>query len=86
MGITRTLLPEFDIEMANTRKLLELVPEDRPDYKPHEKSMTLSRLAGHLAEMPGWATATLTLDVLELGPDMKPTVMESREQLLAGVR
>ena len=49
MKISEMFLPEFDQEMANTRKTLERIPEDKLDWKPHEKSMTLGRLAGHLA-------------------------------------
>jgi hypothetical protein len=45
MNISQSLLPEFDMEIANTRKTLERVPEGRPDFRPHPKSMTLSRLA-----------------------------------------
>ena len=52
MAIKDALIPEFDHEMAVTRKTLERVPEDKPDYKPHEKSMSMSRLAGHVAELP----------------------------------
>ena len=52
--ISQSLLPEFDMEMANTRKLLALVPESNLDFAPHPKSMSLSRLAGHVAEMPMW--------------------------------
>ena len=54
MPISEMLLPEFDQEMANTRKILERVPEDKLSYKPHEKSMTLGRFAGHVAELPSW--------------------------------
>ena len=62
MPIGDMLLSEFDQEMANTRKLLECVPDDKMDFKPHAKSMTLGRLAGHVAELPMWATTTLTTD------------------------
>ena len=55
MSISQMLLPEFDEEMKNTRKLLERVPENRFDYQPHAKSMTLGRLAAHVAELPEWA-------------------------------
>jgi uncharacterized damage-inducible protein DinB len=83
MAIRDTLLPEFDQEMANTRKLLERVPEEIPDYKPHEKSMSLSRLAGHVAELPGWAKETFTKEVLEL--DMEhfvPFDPKTRQEVL----
>jgi len=51
-SMSQSLLPEFDHEMANTRKVLERVPDDRPDYRPHQKSMTIARLAGHLTDIP----------------------------------
>ncbi len=66
MPIRDMLLPEFDQEMASTRKLLERLPENIPDYKPHEKSMPFCRLAGHVAELPGWTKETFTKEVLEL--------------------
>ena len=68
MSISAALLPEFDQEMANTRKLLACVPEELPEYKPHEKSMTLGRLAGHVAELPNWAVNTIRLTTLDLTP------------------
>ena len=64
--ISQSLLPEFDHEMANSRKTLERVPEDKPDFAPHPKSMKLSRLAGHLAELPMWAKVTLGQDELDM--------------------
>ena len=87
MAIKNALLPEFDHEMAVTRKTLERVPEDKPDYKPHEKSMTMSRLAGHLAELPGFVTMALQNDSFNIrpaggGPSRQPVVMTSRKQLL----
>jgi hypothetical protein len=51
--ISQSMLPEFDQEMSNLRKTLERVPEGKPDFRPHQKSMTLSQLAGHLAERSG---------------------------------
>lgn len=86
MSISETLLPEFDQEMKNTRKLLECVPEDKPDFKPHEKSMSLARLAGHVAELPGWAVNTVNTSELDLTPasgeTFKACIMTSRQQLL----
>jgi len=64
MAIRDMLLPEYDQEMANTRKLLERLPEKVNDYKPHPKSMPLNRLAGHVAELPGWAKETFAKEVL----------------------
>src|ERR1700690_508793 len=82
MPFSETLLPEFDEEMKNTRKLLECVPDGKFDYQPHAKSMTLGRLASHVAEMPSWTAFTLDLEVLELQPDFKPEIASSRAELL----
>lgn len=68
MSLSEMLLPEFDQEMASTRTVLERVPENHLDYKPHEKSMTLGRLAGHVAEIPSWATVTIDEDELDFAP------------------
>lgn len=54
MAINQSLLGEFDHEMANTRKSLERVPDAKFDWKPHAKSMTLGRLATHIASIPQW--------------------------------
>lgn len=80
--ISKMLLPEFDQEMQNTRKMLELVPEGKFNYKPHEKSMTLGRLAGHLAEFPSWGVHTLSMEVMEMQPGQKPYEPQSKQELL----
>src|SRR4030081_3068620 len=68
MNISQSLLPEFDVEIANTRKTLERVPEGNPDFRPHPKSMTLARLAGHVAEIPMWVLMTLGQDEVDMNP------------------
>jgi uncharacterized damage-inducible protein DinB len=82
MTISEMLLPEFDQEMANARKILDCVPEDKFNWKPHPKSMTLGRLASHVAEMPQWALFTIQQDQLELTPGMKPFNAETKAELL----
>jgi uncharacterized damage-inducible protein DinB len=82
MSIATSLLPEFDQEMASTRKILECVPDDKSEYRPHPKSMPLGRLAGHVAELASWGATTINTDVLEITPDFVPFVAESRQQLL----
>jgi uncharacterized damage-inducible protein DinB len=82
MPFSETLLPEFDEEMKNTRKLLECVPDGKFDYQPHPKSMKLGRLASHVAELPSWTNFTLDVEVLELGPDFKPDIATTRAELL----
>ena len=68
MTMSETLLPEFDLEMANTRKTLERVPENRFDWRPHEKSSTLGSLASHLANIPSWTSIALTQDSFDTAP------------------
>ena len=65
MSIAHSLLPEFDQEMASTRTALERIPEDKLGWKPDPKSMTMGRLAGHIAEMPNWAAMTINTDALD---------------------
>jgi hypothetical protein len=59
MALVDHLLPEFDHEMATTRKLLQRVPEDRLSWKPHVKSFSLGQLAQHVANIPVWGSLTL---------------------------
>ena len=83
MEIREMFLPEFDQEMKKTRAILERVPEGKPDFKPHQKSMALGKLAGHTAQLPEFAVRIVELPELDFAKsDMKPLVMESREQLL----
>ena len=60
-----TLLPEFDQEFAETRKFLERVPDDRFDWKPHEKSFSLRDLAVHLSNIPEWLPITIDTEELD---------------------
>jgi uncharacterized damage-inducible protein DinB len=61
VSLSSSFLGELDYEMANTRKTLERVPTDKLAWQPHTKSMTLGRLASHIAEMPNWAVRTVRL-------------------------
>ena len=68
MALNETLLPEFDHEMANTRKTLERVPDEKFGWKPHEKSGTMGWLAAHLANIPSWPVFTIGQDSLDVAP------------------
>ncbi len=68
MTIAESILPEFDIEMAGTRKTLERVPEDKLGWKVHDKSNTIGWVACHLAEIAGWVEGTLTQDSWDINP------------------
>ncbi len=74
MDFQQELIAEFDRETASTRKILAAIPADADfTYKPHPKSMSLGRLAGHTAELVGkWGTSILTSDKLEVSPEHRP--------------
>ena len=72
MGFTEMILPEFEQEMANTRKTLERVPDDKFSWKPHEKSMSLGGLSTHLANIPSWTTHTFEKEELDIAPPGAP--------------
>jgi uncharacterized damage-inducible protein DinB len=86
MDAQKELIAEFDREAAKTRKMLDAIPDNADfNFKPHPKSMTLGRLAGHVTDMTGdWGMHTLTLDKLEFAADHKwdPYVPKSKTALL----
>ena len=82
MAIVDSLIPEFDHEMATTRKVLERVPEERFDWKPHEKSSSLGVLAKHGATLPTWGTETLMRPEIVLVGNNPPTSATSKSELL----
>jgi uncharacterized damage-inducible protein DinB len=86
MLMTELFLGELEREAAATRKVLERVPEGRDDYKPHEKSMPLGRLATLVATMPGWVAMTVNQDELDLSPPggatYQPPQLHTRRELV----
>ena len=83
MTIAETLLPEFDAEMATTRRLLERVPSDKGEWKPHAKSFSLGHLAQLVSWMPGWIANTLSQTSLDLAKGGGYS-LEQTDTLLAG--
>jgi uncharacterized damage-inducible protein DinB len=86
MSIAQSILPELIHEMASTRRELERVPDDRLSWQPHAKSMTLGRLASHLAELPMWGQVTMQTRELDIAPpnsDAKGANLGSRKEMLA---
>jgi uncharacterized damage-inducible protein DinB len=85
-SISASLLPEYDQEMTVTRKHLERVPDDKLGWGPHEKSMTMGKLASHLAESISWGPMMLTADSMDFdSPEMQeytPPNYESRAKIL----
>ena len=68
MKLTELFLAELEREAPRTRRALEQVPLDRDDWKPHDKSMPLARLAGLVASMPSWVSLVIEQDELDLTP------------------
>ena len=83
MSIAQSLLPEYDHEMANTRKFLERVPDDRLAWKPHQKSWTVAQLGTHLSNLPSWTGYTIDLDELDIAPVGKPPYKEEEKKCRA---
>lgn len=81
MSIADKLLPEFDEEMAVTRRVIERVPDNQPDWKPHPKSFSIAHLAQLLSWMPGWIGMTLTGTELDLASGSGYSI-ESTDTLL----
>ena len=83
MSMNSALIAELKMEAASSRKMLERVPTDKNDWKPHEKSMKLGRLSTHIAELPGWIGMTLTTEELDFSKmDYKPLTNPTMEELL----
>ena len=85
-AVSSALLPEYDQEMQTTRKHLERVPDDKWGWGPHEKSMTMGKLASHLAEAVSWTPMMLTSEEMDFdSPEMqdyKPADYGSSAELL----
>jgi uncharacterized damage-inducible protein DinB len=86
MSYAQSILPEFDQEMAGTRKVLERIPEDKLAWRAHPKSNTIGWNANHLAEIAGWVEGTLTVDQFEIapvgGPRYQAPNLKSRQEIL----
>lgn len=83
MNLIDPLLLELDREASSTRKCLERLPADRLGWRPHEKSMTLGQLAGHVATIPAWIGGTLLADGFDLATGMERPPLDSPERILA---
>lgn len=87
MTIAQSLIPEFDHEAAVTRALLERVPDDRADWKPHPRSTALGALAAHIANLAGMAPRITSLPELDMnppgGPGFTPPGFTTTAELLA---
>lgn len=83
-GLNTALIEELKQEAANTRKMIERVPMDKADWKPHDKSMALGRLAMHVIDMHNWVTVTINQDELDLAkPYDSPKFPATNAELVA---
>ncbi|GMR21692.1 MAG: DinB family protein [Acidobacteriota bacterium] len=82
MSIAEDMIGEFSHEATGTRKMLERLPDDKFSWKPHEKSMTMGRLATHLAEIPEWAETIVNHESFDMAAaDNKPKELGKAEIL-----
>lgn len=87
MSLSASMLPEFDQEMANTRRTLERIPDEKFPWKPHERSLSFMELANHLTRLPAWGASTIRNSSLDLDPEksefIQPPPEETRDGVLA---
>lgn len=84
MSMIQIFLKEMGQEAQTTRKMLERIPDNKFNWQPHEKSMTIQRLATHIAELPSWITTALTTDELDFANSpYKPATINDTKELLA---
>lgn len=83
MPLNESILAELQMEAAGTRKMIERVPEKSFDWKPHDKSMTLGRLAYHICENPQWVSVTVDKDEIDFAAnDYVPKEAKTTAELL----
>jgi len=86
MTIAELLVPEFDQEMASTRKVLERVPDDKFAWKPHDKSFSMGNLASHIANMVSWTVDTMNkteFDMAGVSPEEMNRAAKTNTELLS---
>jgi hypothetical protein len=87
MSISEVFFLEFDQEVKNTQNLLQRVPSNKADWKPHEKSMSMGHLSGHIAHLPAMIETIIRAEMLDLTPrtgvQYQPYIPKSTEDLLA---
>jgi uncharacterized damage-inducible protein DinB len=87
MSIAETLLIDFDDEIENTRRTLERIPENNPQWKPAEKSMAIGRLALHVAQLPDFCTRIMKTPEMNMATEKFPEIVfESTPHLLSELK
>jgi uncharacterized damage-inducible protein DinB len=85
MRIGQAMIPEFDMEMAGTRKVLERIPDEKLDWKIHDRSNTIGWVANHLADVPRWVDMTISHDSLDVEPVEGEKYKSPTEQTVAAI-
>lgn len=83
MNLIEIYLKELEQEAQTTRKMLSIVPDDSYNWQPHAKSMTISRLVSHVAEIFGWISMVLTTDELDFATAEQPLQYHNTHDILA---
>jgi uncharacterized damage-inducible protein DinB len=83
MNLIEIFKNELELEAQITRKMLSIVPNDSYDWQPHPKSMTITRLASHIAEIPGWISMVLTTNELDFATEEQPPLFNNTQDVLA---
>jgi uncharacterized damage-inducible protein DinB len=83
MSLIQMFLKELEDESKTTRKMLQRIPDDKYDWKPHDKSMDIRKLATHIATLPGWVSMTLDTDELDFtkNPYNQPVINKTSDLL-----
>lgn len=83
MNLIPMLVKEMEQEAQTTRKFLQRIPNDKFDWRPHAKSMTIQRLATHIAELPSWVSITFDTSELDFAKnEYKPAEIKNTQELL----
>jgi uncharacterized damage-inducible protein DinB len=85
MKLTEFYLSELDREVERSRRALELVPDGKYDWKPHERSMIFGYLADMVATMPSWVAMEVTLDELDVAPTDGSTTKQAPKDTSAAL-
>lgn len=82
MPIKDAFIAELKYESASTKKMLERVPMDKQDWKPHERSMSLGKLAVHVADIPHWISNIIHIDEYDFMKHYKPMTASTNTELM----
>ncbi len=81
MEIQNLLIPELEHEVVLTEKFLRRIPEDKLDWRPHPKSMSIKQLGSHLAELPSWVVGTMLQDEMIMD-EYKPPINDNVDEMI----